>query len=132
MDKFYFYLDNEVVDMTVPSIKRVKSLRKNEPFSMFVFLNDKWDKETLDFSLEYRESYDHKIHTKKITIEKSKALINEKGLHVLGVKKMLDSLLFNTLYAPKRGAFTDIYTRTPQNSAYNYSVELSTHYQVLS
>lgn len=86
----------------------------------------------MEITLEYRESFNHKVHKDTIVIEKKKALENVQTYHNLGVKNILDSILFNAVYSPLKNCFSNVYTRHKQNSVFNFSVELSTKYQVLS
>lgn len=74
LDKFYIDFDKNSVDTTVPSIESIQSIRKNEAFSMFLFLNDEWKSEEMDITLGYRESLSSKPRKEIITIKKKEAL----------------------------------------------------------
>ena len=90
LDNFKFQFDSSLVEFMTPGPDTVLTVLKNEPINLFVFLNEKFDKENSTLiTMSYFDSQKNKICETFLEIKKDDAMQVEDSIQKLGAHEIV-------------------------------------------
>lgn len=129
LDQFAFTFNESLVKIVAPLPWSIKAVRKNEPFTVFIFFSPELAKiEQTRITLKCHESQTGQNHDFAITVAAQSA-VDTPIIHKLGVHRLIKSFLSNALLG--LNDFSDI-LMPDKDSYYRQIRDFSLRFQVLS